>query len=308
MKKLLTLILILALALSLGMTAGAEGAELSGLTVTSPGGAPALALATLAAENPGSYTYVAADAIAGVFAKAESDFIIAPVNAGAKLFKAGKSTYRLAAVVSWGNLYIASQKEGLTAESLNGADITLFGENTINASVVLYALKENGIEPAKTEYLAGASETQALLLSDENAVVVTAEPALTAAKMKNDKITAIAVNDLLQKATGSEGYTQAALFVRAETLEQHPDAVKAFLAAAEEACGRCSTDIEAVAAAAVQLEILPNAKVAAAAIPGCAIRFVSAAEAREALEKTAAIDLSQFGGAVPADDFYYGAQ
>ena len=52
--------------------------------------------------------------------------------------------------------------------------------------------------------------------------------------------------------------------------------------------------------------LLPNQKVAEKAIPGCSIRFVSALEAREQLEFVANIDLSQFGGALPADDFYYG--
>ena len=44
------------------------------------------------------------------------------------------------------------------------------------------------------------------------------------------------------------------------------------------------------------------------AIPGCAIRCLSAADAREQVENTAGIDLTQFGGELPADDFYYGAQ
>ena len=66
--------------------------------------------------------------------------------------------------------------------------------------------------------------------------------------------------------------------------------------------------VKAVAEAAVKLEILPNAKVAEAAIPGCSIRYVPAADARENLEKTAAIDLSQFGGELPADGFYYTAE
>lgn len=308
MKKWISLMLMLALVLGLCVSVHAETPEGSGLTVTSPNGAPALALATLAAENPGQYTYVAADTIAAVFAKNESDFIIAPVNAGAKLYKAGKSTYKLAAVVTWGNLYIASQKADLKAEDLNGADIVLFGENTINASVVLYALKENGIEPGNVTYLAGASDTQSLLLNDANAIVVTAEPALTAARMKNDAIGVIAVNDLFKQASGEDGYAQAGLFVKAETLRDRPEEVAAFLKLAEEACGRCATDVEAVAEAAVTLEILPNAKVAAAAIPGCALRFMAAADAKERVEKTAQIDLSQFGGEVPADDFYYGAE
>jgi len=308
MKKIIALMTALLLVLGMCAFANAEGTDISALTVTSPSGAPALALATMAVENKDNYHYIAADAIAAAFAGKEADFIIAPINAGAKLYKAGKSTYKLAAVVSWGNLAIASQKADLKAEDLNGADITLFGENTINASVVLYALKENGIEPANVQYLAGAAETQALLLSDAEAIVVTAEPALTAAKMKNSAISSIAVNELLKAASGEDGYTQAGLFVKAETLEAQPEAVAAFLARAEEACGKCATDVEAVAEAAVTMEILPNAKVAAAAIPGCAIRFAAAKDAKEQIEKTVAIDPAQFGGEAPADDFYYGAE
>ena len=306
MKKFLAMMTALVLALGLCAFAAAEGADISGLKVTTPGGAPALALAAMAVENPGQYTTIAADTIAAAFAGKEADFIIAPRNAGAKLYKAGKSTYKLAAVVSWGNLFFAAQKEQITEDDLKGS-ITLFGENTINASVVLYALKENGIEPAEVTYLAGAVDTQSLLLSDGNAIVVTAEPALTAARMKNDKITGISVNDLLKQANGMDGYTQAALFVKAATAESNPEMVAWFLSQAAEACDKCSTDVEAVAEAAVKLEILPNQKVAVSAIPNCSIRFMSAADAREQVETTANVDLTQFGGAVPADEFYYAA-
>jgi hypothetical protein len=47
---------------------------------------------------------------------------------------------------------------------------------------------------------------------------------------------------------------------------------------------------------------------AARAIPNCAIRYLAAPEAREQVEITAGIDLTQFGGALPADEFYYGAK
>ena len=303
MKKFLSLLMV-----ALLMFTCTACAEAYVMKASAPSGAPALALATLAVDAPENYTFVAAETISAEFANGTADFIIAPVNAGAKLYTMGKSTYKLAAVVSWGNLFIASQKEDFTLEDLNGATVTLFGENTINAAVVNYALAQNGITPASVEYLAGAANTQSLLLSDENAIVVTAEPALTAAKMKNDKITAYAVNDLYKAATGYDGYTQAALFVKAETIQAQPEAVKAFLKQVEESCAKAAADVEAVAAAAVTLEILPNQKVAVTAIPGCAIRYVGAQEAREQIEFTANIDLTQFGGAVPADDFYYVAE
>ena len=299
MKKLISV--ILALVLMLGCAAAESGA----MKLTAPAGAPALAVATLAAENPENYTFVAADTIGAEFAKNETDFIIAPINAGAKLFKAGKSTYRLAAVVTWGNLYIASQKADFTLESLNGAEVTLFGENTINASVVLAVLEAKGIQPAAVSYLSGAAETQAELLSNPEAIVVTADPAVTAAKIKNENVKTISVQELLKEAFGTDGYAQAGLFVRADTLAADEEGVKAFLDAVKDAAGKAETDVKAMAEAAVKLEILPNAKVAEAAIPGCSIRFTPAAEAREAIEKTAAFDLSQYGGEVPADEFYY---
>lgn len=306
MKKFLSL--ILAAMLLLSCAAFAETAEAPVMKVSAPAGAPGLALATLAVLAPENYTFVAAETISAEFAANNADFIIAPVNAGAKLFKMGKSTYQLAAVVCWGNLFIASQKEGFTLEDINGATITLFGESTINASVARYALEQNGLAPASIEYLASAANTQSLLLSDPEAIVVTAEPALTAAKMKNDKITAYSVNELYKAATGYEGYTQAGLFVKAETVANQPEAVEVFLAQVEESCAANTTDVAAVAEAAVTLELLPNVKVATSAIPGCAIRFMRATEAREQIELTANVDLTQFGGELPADAFYYGAE
>ena len=305
MKKIV--IMIVAVVMMLGIIAPISAEEYT-VKLSAPSGAPALAVAAMAVEEPDSYTFVNADTIAAEFANKKADFIIAPINAGAKLYKAGKSDYKLAAVVTWGNLYFASQKADFVLEDINGAVLTIFGENTINASVVLYVLAQQGIEPASVEYLAGAANTQSLLLTDENAIVVTAEPALTAAKMKNDAITSYAVNDLYKEITGYDGYTQAGLFISSEMAANHPEAAAEYLMKVQESVGKCSDDLDSVAEAAVALEILPNVKVAAAAIPNCAVRFLGALEAKEQVEITANIDLSQFGGSVPADDFYYEAK
>ena len=276
------------------------------IKVSSPNGAPALALASLAQKNPENYTYVAADTIAAEFASGKADFIIAPINAGAKLYKMGKSSYKLAAVVTWGNLYFASQKKNFKLKDIKKSELTLFGENTINASVALSVLEKNKISAKSVNYLAGAANTQSLLLSDAEAIVLTAEPALTAAKIKNPKIVSYSLNALYKKATGFDGFAQAGLFVKADTLEKHPEAVKEYLVLAKESCEKCTSDLPAISKAAVALEILPNLKVAESAIPNCAIRYMAAKEAKSQIESVVQIDLKQYGGAVPADDFYYG--
>ena len=219
MKKILSL--VFAVTMMLYVFCGVAGAENEYLIVT-PAGAPAIAVAGVFAEHPDSVKTIGADTIAEAFGSAEADFIIAPVNAGAKLYKAGKSSYRLLAVVTWGNLVFASKTAGFTPDMINGKKLVLFGENTINASIANYVLEKKGIVPGEVEYLAGASETQSLLLSaDENIVVMTAEPAISAAKLKDESIVSIPLNNLYKEVTGFDGFPQAGLFVKDQTAAEN---------------------------------------------------------------------------------------
>ena len=303
MKKLLAVIF----SVMMIVTAAYAGAE--DYVIVAPNGAPAIAVAGVWAENEDSVKTINADTIAEAFGSNQADFIIAPINAGAKLFKAGKSTYRLAAVITWGNLVFASKTEGFTAEMINGSKLVLFGENTINASIALYVLQQKGIVPESVEYLAGAAETQALLLNgEEGTIVMTAEPAVTAAKMKDDSIVSIPLNDMYKEVNGFDGFAQAGLFVREDTLTENPALVSEALETIRSSVEMCEKDPETVARNVVAMEILPKEPVALKALPGCSIRWMNAADARDQIEMTASIDLKQYGGELPADDFYFSAE
>ncbi len=303
MKKIIAVIFSLMMLL----TAACAGAD--EYVIVAPSGAPAIAVAGVWAENADTVKTINADTIAEAFGSNQADFIVAPINAGAKLFKAGKSTYRLAAVITWGNLVFASKAEGFTAEMINGSKLVLFGENTINASIALYVLQQKGIVPESVEYLAGAAETQALLLNgDEGTVVMTAEPAVTAAKMKDDSIVSVPLNDLYKEVTGYDGFTQAGLFVREATFTENPALVSEALEKIRSSVEMCEKDPETVARNVVAMEILPKEPVALKALPGCSIRWMSAAEARDQIETTASVDLKQYGGELPSDDFYFSAE
>ena len=63
-------------------------------------------------------------------------------------------------------------------------------------------------------------------------------------------------------------------------------------------------DPETTAKNVVAMEVLPAEAVALKALPGCSIRWMDAADARVQIETTAGIDLQQYGGELPADDFY----
>lgn len=281
------------------------------LSVVAPQGAPAVSVASLAVNDTDSYSFIDANNIAEQFTANEKDIIIAPVNAGAKLYKANKSTYKLGAVVTWGNLYFATQRTDITSiNDLNGKDVTLFGETTINASLAKYVLDNKSIEP-NYAYLGSAANTKELLASDDNAIVMTAEPALTAVtnqlKQNGKTVVSYSISELYEEISDAE-FTQAALFIKADTIENHKGLVNEYLDKVKQSCDLVTSDVEAVANNIITLGNtgLPAAlPVLKQALPKCNIKFKSAADSKAAIEKTANIDLKQFGGAVPSDDFYY---
>ena len=287
------------------------------LTVVAPQGAPAIALANVAINNKSQYAFIDAETIGAQFPSNDKDIIIAPVNAGAKLFKAGKSTYKLGAIITWGNIYIATQRADIQSlDDLNGKEITIFKKTSINASIVKYVLAQNNISCTYNPAMDGdtdftAAQTKDKLIDDENAIVVTAEPALTTAvnslKQAGKTVKAFSIQELYKNISGSD-YTQAALFIKASTITDHKSVVDKYLEDVKASCDLFSTDLSTAINNVIALEIpgVPKATpVLQAALPKCNIKYVSALDAKADLEKTANIDLTQFGGAVPSDEFYY---
>ncbi len=284
------------------------------LTVVAPSGAPAIALGNIAINDKDNYTFIAADTIGAQFSAKQKDIIVAPINAGAAQFKSGASTYKLGAVLTWGNLVIATGREDIqTINDINGKDLTAFGGNTINYSYVKHVLDSNNVTPNYVTPLADAAATNSLLISDPNNIVVTAEPAVTAAttKVLSEKgvtLKKFPLYDLYKDSSGNIlEYTQAALFISESAITNHKTVVDKYLVDLEESIKLFGTNLDKSVENIVSLQIngLPGAPVLKKAIPGCNIKYKSAKDAKTSVERTANIDLSKFGGAVPSDEFYY---
>ena len=282
------------------------------LSVVAPTGAPAVALANIAINDKEQYSYIDAGTIGAQFTAAEKDIIVAPVNTGAKLYKEGKSTYRLGAVLTCGNIYVATQRTDIeTVSDLSGKEIVLFGEATINYPIAKYALEQNGVTNATYTASTTAQATKDLLVENPNAIVVTAEPALTVVtnqlKQQGKTVKSFSIQELYKNATGSD-YTQAALFIKYYTIIYHKSAVDKFLEEVKASCDLFTTNLDKAADNVIEAAIpgVPAAKpVLLTTLPKCSIKYVSALDAKSALEKTARVDLDKFGGAVPENEFYY---
>lgn len=305
MKKIFTIMLMLVAFVCVGCSQKKDDYKLS---IVAPGGAPGIALADMVKNNSNEYYFEinkTADVLKTSFAAKEADVIVAPVNLGAVQYKAN-STYVLASVLTWGNLYFASQKENFSINDLNNNDVLLFGSGTINHVIVEYVLKEKGITITnETAPLPSTKETTAQLISNPNAICLVAEPSLSTAKSKKANITSISVQNLYKEVSGSNSYPQAGCFININTISEHKSVVDDFLKKLEQSCNKCSSDVETIAGYAEELQLGGAKDVLINAIPNSNISYVKASNAKADLEKVIAIKPAMFGGANPALEFYY---
>ncbi len=307
MKKIIAF--IFGIFMMLGLASCGESLDDYNYKVVAPSGAPAVAVAGICDNT--HYKFVSADTIGAQFtAEDKADFIIAPINAGAKLFKLGKSSYKLGAVVTWGNIYFATQRSDVSSiNDLAGKTVTLFGAGTINESIAKYVLAQKNIEVTYADALGSAAIAGQKLASNSEGIYLTAEPVLSKISdnlaANNKTVTSFAVADLYKEISDNDGYAQAGLFINQDTITNHKSVVDKYLAKVKESCNLVSTSLDTVAEACVKYSIIAEKNLAIKAIPNCKISYKSAKDSKAIVEATANIDLSQFGGALPLDEFYY---
>lgn len=181
------------------------------VSVLAPQGAPALATLSLSDQEAVTVDYVSgSDPLSAELIKSDStyDVIIAPINLGTKLMEKGNTPYRLAAVITWGNLYIVGENS-----YQNGDAFAAFGETAVPGKILNHYADIKNVT-----YFSSVQDVQAQLLSGKVKAGLLAEPAATAtiAKAKENGKTLAVLQDLQEKETldGQRGYPQAAIFVK----------------------------------------------------------------------------------------------
>ncbi len=291
------------------------------LKVVAPAGATAISIAKPmkdTAEVEGvavQYEVVpTTDLIVARMTAKEADFAVIPVNLAAQLYQK-KLPYKLAAAVTWGNLFIASQEQLDGWGALKGKEIYLMGKGLVPDIVFRTLLKENGLDPDKDVtlvYLSGATELAPNFLAGKAQVSMLPEPVLTTVRIKKHETHVIL--DLQQEWNKvfetEKGYPQAGIFVRDELIQRSPQLVKNYLKVLEEGMLWLNENPSEAGLYAEELEMGLPAAVVEKSMPGNNIRYQSAANVQKELENFFQIlydfNPATVGGALPDDGLYYG--
>uniref|UniRef100_UPI003FF0DE34 ABC transporter substrate-binding protein n=1 Tax=Flavonifractor plautii TaxID=292800 RepID=UPI003FF0DE34 len=241
----------------------------------------------------------------------ELDIAAVPTNLAATLYnKAG--SIRLLALNTLGVLHILENGDTVhSMADLAGKTIYSINQGTNTEYVLNYLLEESGLTPGEdvTIEWKTSEEVTALMASGGIDLCMLPVPAATSVMMQNaDVRDAIDLNDVWQKMGAAGTFTMGCVVARSDFVEEHPEAVDAFLTEYTASIAYVNEHPEEAAALVEQYGIVPKAAVAKAAIPQANMVCLTGDELKgisDYYEVLYAADPTSIGGAIPDDNFYY---
>ena len=291
----------------------AEGLRIAGLK-----GPTTMGLVNLMNSEEGAdYTftmYGAADEIVPLLVKGELDAAAIPANLAATLYQKTEGQVEVACVNTLGVLYILEKGDSIqSVADLKGQTIVTTGKGTTPEYVLRYVLSENGIDPdtdVTIEYCSEATEALSQVQAGVATIAMLPQPFVTSALSQVEGLrVALDMNEEWQKVAGSQLVT-GVLVARKDAVEADPDAFAAFLDGYAASVEAANTDLEGTAALCESYGIVAKAALAQKALPECNIVFETGEQMKTDLTNYFQVlydaDPTSVGGALPADDFYYG--
>lgn len=326
MKKLMKFVMILALGTMLLTGCGAEKkAPVESVTVhvTALKGPTAMGMVDFMdksekgeiKDNDYQFEIVAAvDEVTPKLVQGKTDIAAVPANLASVLYNNTNAEVQVLAINTLGVIYIVESGDTISNVSdLKGRTIYASGKGATPEYALNYILTQNSIDPEKEvtiEWKSEHAECLSALMADENAIAMLPQPFVTTAQTKSDKIrVALDLTKEWDKLGLDSALLTGVVVARKEFVEQNPATVQAFLEHYKNSVDSVNQNIKDAAALIEKYDIVPAA-VAEKAIPNCNIVFIAGAEMKQKLSGYLKVLSEQnpkaVGGALPADDFYYG--
>ena len=271
---------------------------------------------TAGGGNTYEFTLAAsADEVSPLLMKGELDMACVPANLAAVLYQKTEGDIVTLAVNTLGVLYIVENGNAVeTMADLQGKTIVASGKGSTPEYALRYLLSENGLDPdgdVIIDWKSEHSECVSALATGAATIAMLPQPFVTVAQSKIDGLrVALDLTEQWDALDNGSALLTGVIVARREVVEANPAAVDAFL---KDYAGSVEW-VNANPAEAAELigsyDIVESA-VAEKALPYCNIVCITGTEMKDKLsgylQVLADADASSVGGAMPGDDFYYGA-
>lgn len=242
------------------------------------------------------------------------DVAAVPLNMASVLYNKLNGGVQILAINTLGTLYMLSTQDLADISALEGKTVVTAGQGATPEYVLNYLLEKNGLTDKVTvEFKSEHAEVATLAAAagaDDQTIYMLPEPNVTASLLQNQALkTVLDVSSAFESASGVS-LAMGCIVAKKEFIEQNKDAVDAFLTEYKASVAYTETNLDDTATLCETYGIIPKAAVAKQAIPRCSITCVTGADmqkiATENLNVLLAASPKAIGGALPADDFWYG--
>lgn len=271
-------------------------------------------------DTASPYTYTvkgAADELTPLLLQGELDIVSVPANLASVLYNKTEGKVKALAVNVLGVLYLAeyNSDEITSLTDLKGKTIYATGKGSTPEYFLRYVLTQNGLDPdtdVTIDWKSEPSEVLAVLNGQGSGIAMLPQPYVTAAaaQLGEGFQVKLSVSEEWQKVSGGTPCTTACILVRSQFAEENPAAVERFLADYADSAAWVNENVEAAGDLCGQYEIV-KAPIAKKAIPQCNIVSITGSDMKATLSGCLEVLFQQnpaaVGGALPQDDFYYGA-
>lgn len=295
-----------------------DGSSSDAAATDTPVGADPAGIGAL--ENDYEFTLAgSADEFAPQLIQGDLDVLCVPANLAATLYQKTEGAVTVLCVNTLGVLDIVEAGETIQdITDLAGRTIYSAGRGSTPQYALEYLLRENGIDPETDVTIQWASEHAeclAALQADPSIVCMLPQPFATSAlaKVEGARI-ALDLTEVWDETVAANGGDSQLItgvaVARSAFASEHPVAVEELLDAYAASVDFVNDDPSA-AAQLIEVADIVTAQVAKQAIPYCNIVCMTGAEMAGALtgylQTLYDADPASVGGAMPGDDFCYGA-
>lgn len=259
-----------------------------------------------------------ADEFTADLIKGEVQIAALPCNAAATLYNKSGGKIKVMGINTLGVLYILDTGSSVNSiQDLKGKTIYSTGMGTTPEYTLRYLLNSAGIDADRDvniEFKSEASEVAAIMASSSDEVIaMLPQPYVTTVTMQNPDVRiALDVTKEWEKLAGSDStVVTGVIAVNAEFADKNPEAVQKFMDEYGRSVTYVNSNVKEAAQLVEKFDIF-KAAVAEKAIPYCNITFITGNEMKDKISRYLTVlndaNPSSIGGAMPGDDFYYGAQ
>ena len=196
-------------------------------------------------------------------------------------------------------------------QDLSGKTVVASGKGATPEYGLMYLLEEYGVKDVNIEWKSEHAECVAALASGAATIAMLPQPFVTVAGNKIPGLrTALDLTEEWANLKNGSAMLTGVIVARKEVVEKNPAAVDAFLKEYAASVEWVNGNVKDAAALIGGLGIV-DAAVAEKALPHCNIVCITGSEMKEKLSGYLEVLYEQnaaaVGGALPGEDFYYGA-